>query len=159
MQKKKCIWLHNYDFIDLSSCLLLTDYCIETLFMRYAYELWTIIQSFQINWVSECSGVMSAHTWICVWWLCMCVCVCLVAAHDGTDPAVVAAHTGVDTWVSLHSAVITPGNHSLQLTITHQRTTGVSLQTQTESGQQWSESVCGVLLSWQWAQSLKNNIW
>lgn len=72
---------------------------------------------------------------------CVCVCVCLVVAHDSTDPAVVAAHSGIDAGVSFHGAVITPGHHSLQLTITHQRTTRVSLHTQTEEEQQWSESV------------------
>lgn len=55
--------------------------------------------------------------------------VSLVAAHHGADPVVVAAHTGVDAGVSLHGAVITPGHDSLQLAVTHQRTTGVSLQT------------------------------
>lgn len=57
---------------------------------------------------------------------------CLVVAHDGADPAVVAAHAGVDAGVSLHGAVITPGHDSLQLTVTHQRTTGVALQTRAE---------------------------
>lgn len=56
----------------------------------------------------------------------------LVVSHDGADPAVVAAHTGVDTGVPLHGAIVTPGHHTLQLSITHQRTTGVSLQTQAE---------------------------
>lgn len=60
------------------------------------------------------------------------VSVCLVAAHNIADPAVVAAHTGVDTGVSLHGAVVTPGHNSLQLTVTHQGATGVSLQTQAE---------------------------
>lgn len=62
---------------------------------------------------------------------------CLVVAHGGADPAVVTAHTGVDAGVSLHGTVITPGHHSLQLTITHQRTTRVSLQhrqTKTDMG-------------------------
>lgn len=63
---------------------------------------------------------------------CMGVCVCLVVAHGGADPAVEAAHTGVDAGVSLHGAVITPGHDSLQLTVAHQRTTRVSLQTHTE---------------------------
>lgn len=51
-----------------------------------------------------------------------------VVAHGGVDPAVVAAHTGVDAGVSLHGTVITPGDNSLQLTAAHQRTTGVTLQ-------------------------------
>lgn len=132
-------------------CLLLTDcWC----YLWDVYECWTIIQRlFQINWVSQYGGVMSARTWMYVWWLC--VCVCLVVAHDGADPAVVAAHTGVDAGVSVHGAVITPGHHSLQLTITHQRTTRVSLQTQTEDKQQWSESVHGSF----YHQSVKNSRW
>jgi len=51
-----------------------------------------------------------------------------VVAHGGADPAVVAAHAGVDAGVTLHGAVVTPGHNSLQLTVTHQRTARVSLQ-------------------------------
>ena len=59
-------------------------------------------------------------------------CAHLIAAHDAADPVVVAAHTGIDAGVSRHGTFITPGHDSLQLAITHQRTTGVSLQTQAE---------------------------
>lgn len=58
------------------------------------------------------------------------VIVCLVVVHDSADPAVVAAHPGIDAGVSLHGTVITPGHNSLQLTVTDQRTARVSLQTQ-----------------------------
>lgn len=60
---------------------------------------------------------------------------CSVVAHDIADPAVVAAHTGIDAGVSLHGAVITPRHHTLKLTVTHQRTARVSLQTHTEDEQ------------------------
>lgn len=56
--------------------------------------------------------------------------VCSVVAHDSADPAVVAAHPGIDAGVSLHGTVITPGHNSLQLTVTHQRTARGPLQTQ-----------------------------
>lgn len=62
----------------------------------------------------------------------MSVCVFLIVAHGGADPVVVAAHTGINTGVSLHGTVITPGHDTLQLTITHQGATRVSLQTQAE---------------------------
>lgn len=52
-----------------------------------------------------------------------------VVAHDSGDPAVVAAHTGIDAGVSRHGAVIAPGHDSLQLTVAYQRTARVSLQT------------------------------
>lgn len=61
--------------------------------------------------------------------------VCLVVSHGGADPVVVAANTSEDAGVSLHGAVITPGHNSLQLTITHQGTTRVSLHTQAEKEQ------------------------
>lgn len=56
----------------------------------------------------------------------------LVVPHGGADPAVVAANTSEDAGVSLHGAVITPGNNSLQLTVTHQGAARVTLQTQAE---------------------------
>lgn len=52
----------------------------------------------------------------------------LVVSHGGADPAVVAANAGIDAGVSLHGAVVAPGNDSLQLTAAHQRATGVPLR-------------------------------
>lgn len=79
---------------------------------------------------TECGVSLHVGLWLTRGF--MADCMRLVVAHDGADPAVVAAHTGVDAGVSLHGAVITPGHDSLQLTITHQRSTRVSLQTQAE---------------------------
>lgn len=55
------------------------------------------------------------------------LCACLVALHDAADPAVVAAHPGVDAGVSPHGTVVTPGHHPLQDAVTHQGATGVTL--------------------------------
>lgn len=52
----------------------------------------------------------------------------LVVSHGGADPAVVAADAGEDAGVSLHGAVVAPGNDPLQLPATHQRAPGVPLQ-------------------------------
>ena len=51
----------------------------------------------------------------------------LVAVHDTLDPAVVAAHAGVDTGVAHHSTLIAPGDHTLQLATAHQRSARVTL--------------------------------
>lgn len=55
-------------------------------------------------------------------------CVHSVASHGAADPAVVAADAGEDAGVSLHGAVVAPGNDSLQLTAAHQGAAGVPLQ-------------------------------
>lgn len=55
-------------------------------------------------------------------------CVHSVVSHGVADPAVVAANAGIDAGMSLHGAVVAPGNHSLQLTAAHQRATRIPLQ-------------------------------
>lgn len=54
----------------------------------------------------------------------------LVVSHGGADPAVVAADAGEDAGVSLHGAVVAPGNDPLQLAAAHQGAAGVPLQAQ-----------------------------
>lgn len=56
----------------------------------------------------------------------------LIVSHGGADPAVVAADAGEDAGVSLHGAVVAPGNDPLQLTAAHQRAAGVPLQAQVD---------------------------
>lgn len=51
-----------------------------------------------------------------------------VVSHGSADPAVVAANAGKDAGVSLHGAVVAPGNDSLQLTAAHQRAARIPLQ-------------------------------
>ena len=59
------------------------------------------------------------------------VCVCLVVAQHIADPDVVLANAGVETRVSLLGTLVTPGHHTLQLTITHQGATRITLRTLT----------------------------
>lgn len=56
----------------------------------------------------------------------------LVVSHGGADPAVVAADAGEDAGVSLHGAVVAPGNDPLQLAAAHQGAAGVPLQAQAD---------------------------
>lgn len=55
-------------------------------------------------------------------------CVHSVVSHGSADPAVVAANAGEDAGVSLHGAVVAPGNDPLQLAAAHQRAAGIPLQ-------------------------------
>ena len=55
------------------------------------------------------------------------MCVFLVAAHGASDPVGELAHAGVHAGVSRHGALVTPGHDTLQLSITHQGATGVTL--------------------------------
>lgn len=52
----------------------------------------------------------------------------LIAAHGVPDPGIVVAYFGVDTRLILESAAITPGHDSLQLTVTHDWSTRISLK-------------------------------
>lgn len=55
-------------------------------------------------------------------------CVHSVVSHGAADPAVVAANAGEDAGVSLHGAVVAPGNDSLQLPAAHQGAARIPLQ-------------------------------
>lgn len=52
----------------------------------------------------------------------------LIAAHGVPDPGRVVADFRVDTRLILESAAITPGHDTLQLTITHDWATRISLK-------------------------------
>lgn len=53
--------------------------------------------------------------------------VSLVGGHGAADPGVVVADLGVDTRLVPLSAAVTPGHHTLELTVAHHGATGVTL--------------------------------
>lgn len=140
-------WMLNVYFYLFVQCFVFTECYAWT---RY---LWDVCE-----WHNDAKAVLNKRAREYVVsvsarvYECMGDCVYLIAAHDAADPVVVLAHTGVDAGVSRHGTLITPGHDSLQLTVTHQRTTGVSLQTQ-------AEGLCyvchGTFLSSRWAITLK----
>jgi len=67
--------------------------------------------------------------------------VTLVGGHGAADPAVVVADLGVDSRLVPLGAAITPGHHTLQLTVAHHGATGVTLMGRRQKGQHVSGRV------------------
>lgn len=62
----------------------------------------------------------------------------LIATHGVPDPGSVVADFGVDTRLILKSAAITPGHDTLQLIVTHNWATRISLKMEREGvGREW----------------------